>query len=155
MAAIIRFFIISPAEVDGQSMENTLSDSDVVIVDKISYLASKPKRFDIVRAIHPEKENRYIVKRIIGLPGDRLLLEGKKVYLLKDDQRLEIIEPYAVYEKDTPVTPETYEIEIPENNYFLMGDNRAFSQDSREYGPLHRTLISGKVAFVNPKAQKK
>ena len=149
IALIIRFFIISRAEVNGQSMENTLKDSDVLLVDQLSYLVTRPKRFDIVRAIHPEKEDTYIVKRIVGLPGERLLLKGKKVFLVNEGESLEIIEPYAVYEQDISIVEEPFEVEIPENQYFVMGDNRGYSIDSRNYGPLHRRLISGKVAFVN------
>lgn len=149
IALVMRFFVISAAEVNGQSMENTLTDGDVVLLDKISYLARKPERFEIIRAIHPEKEGAFVVKRVVGLPGERLLLKGKEVFLIEDGEQLEIIEPYAVYEQDDPIVEESFEIEIPENQYFVMGDNRSYSQDSRDYGPLHRNQISGKVAFVN------
>jgi signal peptidase I len=151
IAFMVRFFILSPAQVNGQSMEDTLKDDDIILIDKISYLARSPERFEMVSAHDPREENVELVKRVIGLPGETVIFKNRQV-VIQDTTgvEFEIYEPYVKTELSTfAFSDRPQRIYIPENHYFLLGDNREFSTDSREFGPVHRRLINGKVGYVN------
>ena len=143
MALFIVTFIGQRVEVDGQSMEPTLENADNLICDKISYRFSKPERFDIVIIYPNEKKDARWIKRVIGLPGEeiRIDLEGN-IYI-----NGEILE--ESYGKETIKDPgmAIEPIVLGENEYWVMGDNRNHSSDSRVIGPVPKNRILGK-AFV-------
>lgn len=148
LAMLIRFFVISPALIDGQSMEDTLFDNDVVLVYKALYLARPPERFEIVKATRPDNDID-IIKRIVGLPGETVILKNKKIFIkdrFGDEYQLE--EPYqkGIIKNEFE---SSLEIFVPEHHYFIIGDNREFSIDSRNFGPVHRRFIEGKVLFAS------
>lgn len=137
LIAIILFkkFMYSPVYVNGESMMNTLHNGDIMILDIVGYKHSNIKRFDIV-VIDSGKE--LIIKRVIGLPGeeieyidDELYVNGKKV----DD-------PYG-----SNVT-ENFKVKVPKNKYYVLGDNRGNSMDSRYFGPFSKKEIKGKTKLV-------
>lgn len=139
---VIPKYVIQRTVVDGPSMENTLHNDDNLIVDKISYKFADPKRFDIVMFYpYGKEEGEYYVKRVIGLPGETVQIIGKDIYI--NDKKLS-----ENYGKE----PITYAgiaeepLKLGKDEYFLMGDNREVSFDSRyeEVGPVHRNLIEGK-----------
>ncbi|HEX68070.1 MAG TPA: signal peptidase I [bacterium] len=123
-------------EVPSASMEPTLKPGDKVIAFKIKEI----KRGDVVIFYHPEDKKEVMVKRVIGLPGEKIKIHGGKVYI--NGKPLE--EPYI---KEPPIYdyPET---KIPPGHYFLLGDNRNNSQDSSIFGPVPRELIFGKDIFI-------
>ena len=136
-------FVGQRTSVSGSSMEPTLSNNDQLILDKISYRFSEPKRFDIIVFPFQYKENTYYVKRVIGLPGEtvQIDLEGN-IYIngeiLEEDYGKEKINfPGLAVE---PIT-------LGDDEYFVMGDNRNNSSDSREpsVGNIHRDQIIGKA----------
>lgn len=141
----ITFFILhfvgQRTEVSGSSMENTLSDGDNLIMDKLTYHFSDPKRFDVV--IFPVDEETYYIKRVIGLPGETVRIdEAGNIYIndvvLEEDYGLATItDPGRAIE---PVT-------LGEDEYFVMGDNRNASLDSRfeEVGNIERSRITGRA----------
>ena len=130
-------------EVSGSSMETTLSDHDNLIVDKITYRFSDPKRFDIIVFPYQYEEDTYYIKRIIGMPGETVQIDGDgNIYindeLLEESYGMEAIEsPGRAYE---PIT-------LEEDEYFVMGDNRNNSSDSREpsVGNIRRSNIIGRA----------
>lgn len=132
-------------EVDGASMENTLTHGDNLIVDKISYRFTEPKRFDIVVFPFQYEENTFYIKRIIGLPGESVRIdENGKIYindeLLEENYGKEVIKPENIgLAEDT--------IQLGEDEYFVMGDNRNNSLDSRTsmVGNVHRDEIIGRA----------
>lgn len=140
---IIPRFIIQRTIVSGTSMENTLFNSDNLLVEKVSYHIVDPKRFDVV-VFYPYGRNKvdYFVKRVIGLPGETIQIKGNDIYI--DGKKIE-----ENYGKD----PITYQgiasepLKLGEDEFFLMGDNRKVSYDSRyeDVGPVHRALIEGKA----------
>lgn len=138
-------FVGQRTEVDGASMENTLSHGDNLIVDKISYRFTDPKRFDIVVFPFQYQEDTYYIKRIIGLPGEsvRIDVEGK-IYindeLLEENYGKEVIDP-----ENIGLAEET--IQLGADEYFVMGDNRNNSLDSRTsmVGNVHRDEIIGRA----------
>lgn len=142
LAGVIRFFLFAPIIVDGESMMPTLHHKDRMIVNKISYKIGNPKRFDIV-VFHATEEKDYI-KRIIGLPGDTVEYKDDVLYI----NGKEYDEPYlAEYKKgiiDGPLT-ESFSVTVPEGHLFVMGDNRRYSKDSRQIGPVPQEEIMGKT----------
>ncbi|WP_331487608.1 signal peptidase I [Anaerocolumna sp. AGMB13025] len=141
---LIMHFIGQRTQVYGQSMENTLSNQDSLIVDKISYHFAKPHRFDIVVFPVDDKKNIYYIKRIIGLPGETVQIIDGKIYinnkLLKEDYGKEVI---AIDREGLAAQP----VMLGKGDYFVLGDNRNHSMDSRdpEVGNISKSSIIGKA----------
>ncbi len=135
IAFILNRFIIANSRVPSASMENTIMTHDRVIGSRLAYNSSDPKRGDIVIFYFPDDvtEKTYYVKRIIGLPGDIIDIKHGHVYLNNSDTPLE--EPYI---KEPMETPEDLHYEVPEGCYFMLGDNRNSSADSRYW---HNTFV--------------
>lgn len=138
-------FVGQRTEVEGESMEATLSDGDNLIVDKLTYKFNDPKRFDIIVFPFQYQENTYYIKRIIGMPGETVQIdEDGTIYI--DGERLlesygrEIIKPEHLGIAAQPV-------KLGEDEYFVMGDNRNNSSDSRMeiIGNIHRKDIVGRA----------
>ncbi len=135
-------FVGQRTQVSGQSMETTLSDGDQLIVDKISYRFRDPKRYDIVVFPYHYEKNTYYIKRIIGMPGETVQIVDGLVYIngqpLNEHYGNEIIENPGIAEE--PIT-------LGADEYFVMGDNRNNSQDSRNtnVGLIHRDELLGRA----------
>ena len=131
-------------QVDGHSMENTLFDGDNLIVDKISYRFREPKRYEIIVFPYHYKEDTYYIKRIIGLPGETVQIRDGEIYI--DGAILE-----EDYGKETMLTSgrAADQIQLGEDEYFVLGDNRNHSEDSRfdDVGNIERSEIIGR-AFI-------
>lgn len=127
IAYALNTFIIANSRVPSGSMENTIMTKDRVIGSRLTYKFQDPERGDIVIFHFPDDESIYYVKRIIGLPGDIVDIRDGGVYINNSDTPLE--EPYIKEEMD----PETLHYEVPEDSYFMMGDNRNWSADSRRW----------------------
>ena len=143
LAFVVRTFIFEPVRVDGSSMLNTLTDSDFMIATKFDYLFSDPERFDIVICDCPNTDDgMYRVKRVIGLPGETIELRGGELFV--DGEHIE--QNFDMTPNETNYGPLT----VPEGCYFVMGDNRNNSRDSRSpmVGPLKRSQIKGHVRCV-------
>ena len=143
MAFVVRTFIFEPVRVDGASMMNTLVNNDFMIATKFDYLTGDPERFDIVICNYPNTDDgKYRVKRVIGLPGETVQLSGGN--LLVNGEPVE--QPFDMTPNETNYGP----ITVPEGHYFLLGDNRNNSKDSRSamVGCLPRSMIKGHVRAV-------
>jgi len=148
LAVILYFgisFAIQAVHVEGLSMFATLDNDDYLIANKIDYRLHAPERGDIIILRPPTNNSTDFIKRIIALPGERLLIRSGIVYI--NGHRL--IEPYLpeewVNQNNWPADANG-EL-IPPNQYFVMGDNRNRSQDSRFFGPISRDRIDGKAWF--------
>ena len=143
-----RFFIFTPGVVNGPSMEMTFIDDDVFYVNKFIYLLREPERFDVVQFIEPE-QRKLVMKRVVGAPGEIISIRRGKVFVQKslDEDPLEISEVYLKQSEYTKVPGQSggQWYLVPSDTYFLLGDNRQESTDSRIYGPIHRSNIVGKV----------
>jgi len=129
--------------VQGSSMETTLSDKDNVIVDKISYRFHEPERFDVVVFPFGDKKNNYFIKRIIGLPGETIQIDlDGNIYI-----NGEVLDEHYGFETLTNPGIAYEPLTLGPNEYFVMGDNRNNSADSREplVGPIKRSKIIGKA----------
>lgn len=141
----IRTFIFQPFIVKGQSMLPTLNQNDYLIIDQITYRFREPRRYDIVVFKYPKNPSQYYVKRIIGLPGERVVIKEAKVYiynsifpegfLLDEDKYLSI--------KNSPI--DNIDLTLDRDEYFVMGDNRLQSYDSRYWGPVKFKYLVGRV----------
>ncbi len=143
MAFVVRTFIFEPVRVDGSSMLNTLHDGDFMIATKFDYLLGDPERFDIVICDYPNTEDgKYRVKRVIGLPGETIELVAGELYI--DGEHVE--QDFDMTENEAYFGPYV----VPEDHYFVMGDNRNNSKDSRStlVGALPREMIRGHVRAV-------
>ena len=136
---VIRQFAFQPCRVQMGSMTPTLKENDLVLVNKIDYRFSTPKRGDVIVFRPPTLTTDFYIKRVIGIPGDMVEVKDGYVYI----NETKIVEPYLVIE-----TPGNYgPTKLETDQYFVMGDHRNNSLDSREFGPIEFKSISGK-AFV-------
>ncbi len=134
---LIKHYIITPIKVNGNSMNNTLKDKDIMILDKISYRFQEIERFDIVVV---KKGNDYLIKRVIGLPGETVEYKNNKLYINGKN-----IDEKFIHEKTNDFIMED---EIPDDCYFVVGDNRPVSNDSRSIGVINKKDILGKTSLV-------
>jgi signal peptidase I len=129
--------------VDGHSMQPTFEDADRLIVSRIHFLFSPPQRGDVIvlNSVNPRDPETMLIKRVIGLPGERLEIIDKQVHI--NGQVLD--EPYTLEDCRTRCTDEVWELGASE--YFVMGDNRNHSSDSRSFGVVNIDHIVGRVVF--------
>ena len=133
---LIRTFIITPAIVDGDSMDNTLADGQLVIINKLVYKLSDIERLDIV-VINNEQDNDRIIKRIIGLPEETIKYEDNKLYINGKELVTDIKFEYT----------NDFEVKTGKDEYFVLGDNRDISKDSRILGNFSKEDIVGRVTL--------
>lgn len=149
LALSIRFFIAAPYLVQGASMDDTFHPNDYLIIDRVSYRFEEPERGDVIVFRFPQDPSRSFIKRIIGLPGETVAMEGRAVRIINDahPEGFVITEPYILQsDRENHVR-----ITVSENEYFVLGDNRDESADSRVWGLLPRDLIIGRaVARLYP-----
>jgi len=138
----IRLFIASPFIVDGDSMHPTFENLDYLIINRIVYKLSLPSRGDAVVFRYPKNPSVFYIKRIVGLPGETVSINHGVVTVTKTDGAiLSLTEPYVVNEDATY----TQNVTLGTGQYFVLGDNRPNSSDSRVWGPLPSKNIVGRV----------
>lgn len=141
-AVLIIVFLYQPVRVEGTSMLPRLDDQDRLFINKFVYRFTAIERGDVVVFHYPRDPEKSYIKRVIALPGDRLRIDHGTVWLNGQPQS----EPYIPDEyRDSASYPE---IVIPADSYFVMGDHRCISSDSRAFGPVERSFIYGKAVFV-------
>ena len=141
-SVLIITFLYQPVRVEGTSMLPRLEDRDRLFINKFVYRISAIERGDVVVFRYPRDQEKSYIKRVIALPGDRLRIEHGLLWLNGKAQ----LESYVPEEyRDSRSYPEMV---VPEDSYFMMGDHRSISSDSREFGPVERSLIYGKAVFV-------
>lgn len=144
LVVTIRLFVFQPFVVSGNSMEPTFNNGDYLIIDEISYLFSEPQRGDVVVLRFPKDESQFFIKRIIGLPGERVEISQNrvKIYSTAESEALVLNENYLA---SGTVTAGNETKVLRTDEYFVLGDNRPASSDSRIWGVLPRKDIIGKV----------
>ncbi len=144
VALLIKKFLFSPIRVVGPSMNNTLLDGDIMILDKISYRFEDIKRSDIVVI---KTDDKYIIKRIIAIPGDTLEY-GNNTLILNGETKEEPYLSKGVVTEDFNLKEKTGYTKVPEGYYFVMGDNRGESADSRMIGLIPEEKIEGHARYI-------
>ena len=142
----IRLIVAEPHKVSGRSMVPNFQDGDMLITNKLATRMFEPVRGEVIILKSPRDNNMDFIKRVIALPNEKIMISGGKVYI--DGQELK--EPYLP--EGTVTNGESYlqdgaEVSIPEGQYFVIGDNRGGSSDSREWGPIKKELIIGQAYF--------
>ncbi|HTK07024.1 MAG TPA: signal peptidase I [Ktedonobacteraceae bacterium] len=146
---VLMFLVIRMAvqnfTIDGHSMEPSLHDTELIIVDKWSYLAHPPARGDVIVFVAPPAPTQDYIKRVIGLPGDVITIRNNVVYV--NNKPLD--EKYVSPANQGAINNKVFQnMIIPANSYFVLGDNRANSSDSRDWGCLPKQNIIGRAAVV-------
>ena len=142
----IRYFIFQPFLVRGQSMEPNFQNNDYLIIDEISYRFNEPQRGEVIVFKSPTYPSQRFIKRIIGLPGEEIKIEDGKIIISEKGEEKQILDE-SVYLPSSIQTLGEAQISLSENQYFVLGDNRYSSYDSRRWGPLLRGDIIGRVLF--------
>lgn len=142
--APLRLLIAEPYLVHGASMEPTFETGDYLIIDRLTYRLENPDRGDIVVFRYPEDPSKFFIKRIVGLPGETIEIQGKDV-VVKNDQH-----PDGFIAEEPYITPQKRQgdfltVKLKWDEYFVMGDNRDASSDSRVWGPLPSDHIVGRA----------
>lgn len=139
----IRFFIAQPFIVSGASMEQTFHNGEYLIVDQLTYHFSSPKRGEVVIFRYPRDPSTFFIKRVVGVPGDTLLIQGETVTVtnVENPEGVILEEPYVPAMKPSNTITEV----LGEGEYFVMGDNRDHSSDSRVWGVLQEEKIIGRA----------
>jgi len=141
----VRFFLFEPFLVRGQSMEPNFHNFDYLIIDKLSYFFREPQRGEVVVFKPPFDDHVYYIKRIIGLPGERIIIEESKITIFNKEHPKGFVlnEDYL----QNHYTLGKIEVNLGSNEYFVLGDNREVSYDSRKWGPVKKERIIGRVIF--------
>lgn len=139
-AFLIRSFIVQPFVVQGKSMEPTLVNNEYLLVEKISYYWQKPQRGDIIVFHAPVDFNQNYIKRVIAVPGETVLLKGTEILVNNKPILENYTYPGQSFKKEI-------EYKLGNDEYFVLGDNRDHSSDSRHWGPLNRQNIIGRAVM--------
>lgn len=141
----IRYFIFQPFLVRGASMEPNFENGDYLIIDEISYRFSEPQRGEVVVFKYPNIPSQRYIKRIVGLPGETVEIKDDKVIIYEEETTQVLNE--SSYLSENTKTLGDIKTTLEENQYFVLGDNRIASSDSRRWGPLSQGDIIGRVVF--------
>lgn len=138
----VRYFIIQPFFVRGESMAPNFSNSDYLIIDELSYRFKEPHRGDVVVFKFPQDKSQFYIKRIIGLPQETVEIKNNQITINNREFPTGfILSEFYINE----ATPGEIKIKLDANEYFVLGDNRDASSDSRRWGPLYKNLIIGRA----------
>lgn len=141
----VRYFIAQPFFVKGASMELAFEDGDYLIIDEVSYRLSEPKRGDAIVFRFPENPKQFFIKRIIALPNETIEIKNNEVKIYNEENPLGFVLNESSYLNPEQKTEGELRMKLDDNEYFVLGDNRFQSSDSRRWGPLNRHFIVGKT----------
>ena len=141
----IRYFLFQPFIVKGTSMEPNFHNGDYLIIDEISYRFWEPQRGEVIVFKYPQSPSQRYIKRIIGLPGETIEIKEGQVFVLRDGENQALDESF--YFPELPITSGDISTVLDEDEYFVLGDNRSFSSDSRHWGVLPEKYIIGRALF--------
>ncbi|MEY2702525.1 MAG: hypothetical protein RLY43_1158 [Bacteroidota bacterium] len=137
----LRIFIAQPFIVSGESMFPTFESGQYLIIDQITYRFHEPVRGDVVVFRYPQDPSKFFIKRIIALPNEKIKIDGTNVIVtMTDGTEMTLDEPYIELQRENQV-----EMSLKSDEYFVMGDNRLASLDSRIWGPLKKDMITGRA----------
>lgn len=136
---VVYIFLVQPHRVKGDSMLPNFFNNELLLTEKVSYRFGEPERGDVIVFKAPKRQNVDFIKRIVGLPGDSVKIENGAVFI----NDVELDEPY-----ETQKTQGVESLTLSQNEYFVLGDNRSSSSDSRSFGPIEKDNIRGRVFVV-------
>ena len=143
----IHRFIFQPFYVVGPSMEPNFYDNEYLIIEKTSYYLTEPKRGEVIVFQSPANPENYLIKRIIGLPNEKLTIEKGEIYIYNNSFPQGLVLDEQGYLSPGTVTPGSIDVQLSENEYYVLGDNRNMSLDSRVFGSVKQEYITGRAWF--------
>jgi signal peptidase I len=143
---MVYMFLLQPHKVDGNSMFPNFHNQEYILTDKISFRRHIPKRGQVVIFHAPPPNNSDFIKRVVGLPGETIMVKGGLVYINGGPLRESYLPP-SLFTTEKSFLREGVPYKIPDGYYMMFGDNRNFSSDSREWGPVAQKEIIGKAFF--------
>jgi len=141
----IRTYVMQPFFVSGKSMEPNFHDGDYLIVDELSYRLDEPKRGDVIIFRYPRNTKEFFIKRIVGLPEERVEIKDSKITIYNSENQKVITLDENIYIPLDTKTTGNYNISLKNDEYYVLGDNRNASADSRIWGVLEEHFIVGKA----------
>lgn len=141
----IRYFLIKPFYVKGASMEPTFYDHEYLVIDEISYRLGDPERGDIIVFKYSEDPSQFFIKRVIGLPGETVQISNGQVTISNQEKPQGMIIDESSYLDENVTTSGDVLVHLTSDEYFVLGDNRTYSLDSRRIGTVTRDSIIGKT----------
>ena len=142
VSVFIIVFLYQPVRVEGTSMLPVLEDQDRLFINKMAYRVGEIHHGDVVVFLYPRDHAKSYIKRVIAGPGEQVRIEHGRVYVNGKQLREKYVPTMYADDRSQP------EMTVPANEFFVMGDHRSISSDSRDFGPVDRSLIYGKAAFV-------
>lgn len=144
LAGVVRYFFVQPFFVEGASMEPNFENGEYLLIDEISYYFKSPERGEVIVFHYPLDTSKYYIKRVVGLPGETVEIKNGRVMIYNgfNPGGFAIDESYLMREG---ITLGDIKKKLGQNEYFVLGDNRLFSSDSRQWGTLPRNDIVGRV----------
>ncbi len=141
----IRYFVVQPFFVRGASMEPSFYDGEYLVIDQLSYQFRDPKRGEVVVFHYPQDESEFFIKRVIGLPGEEVRIEGGRIIIRNTSYPAGIELNESEYISSDVRTGGQVHVQLGSDEYFVLGDNRPASSDSRSWGPVTRDEIIGRT----------
>ena len=142
VSTFIIIFLYQPVRVEGTSMLPVLEDQDRLFINKMAYRVGEIHHGDVVVFLYPHDHTKSYIKRVIALPGEEVRIDHGRVFVNGKPVKEKYVPLMYADDRSLP------EMQVPEHEYFVMGDHRSISSDSRDFGPVERQLIYGKAAFV-------
>lgn len=141
----IRYFLVQPFFVRGASMEPNFQDGQYLIIDELSYRFREPQRGEVIVFRYPQNHNQFFIKRVIGLPGEQVTIENGNVIIRNDKYQEGVQLDESAYLPPDVRTGGNLTMQLGPEEYFVLGDNRPASSDSRSWGVVHRYEIIGRA----------
>ncbi len=138
----IRLFIAEPFVVSGSSMVPTFEDGDYLIIDKVSYRLNDPERNDVLVFQYPNDPEKFFIKRIIALPNETIDIRGSEITITNEEYKDGLLLDQSFIQN---TANNDVHLKLKQDEYYVMGDNRPASSDSRSWGPLKREFLTGRV----------
>lgn len=143
----VRYYLIQPFFVKGASMESSFADGDYVLIDEITFQFRQPERGEVVVFRAPNDTSQFYIKRIIGLPGEEVQVKNGQITIFNSKNPNGLVLDESVYLDGGTVTAGDLKTKMSFDEYFVLGDNREHSSDSRVWGVVKKDLVSGRVFF--------
>ncbi len=141
----IRYYLIQPFFVRGASMEPNFDNGQYLVIDEISYRFNDPDRGDVIVFKYPLDPSQYYIKRVIGLPGEKIEIKDNSIFIYNSEFPQGIILNESYYLPEGRITRGSINVKLSDDEYFVLGDNRSASSDSRQWGSLSKDNIIGRV----------
>jgi len=144
----VRYFLIQPFYVKGASMEPNFHDNEYLVIDEISYRFGIPERGDVIVFRYPFDPQEFFIKRVIGLPGESVQIRNGDIYVYNEESPdgFKLDETY-LYENLKTTSLTEAKVVVKDDEYYVLGDNRIASKDSRVFGPVNKSFVIGRVFF--------